>query len=184
MFKVPQWVKDVFFIKTEDLRRKSILANEIEPTIQNEKSNSRSSELSYSFTKLNSDSPIKNFKLINNSLTANHHSNHVSFLSPNKYEEFKDECIVANATMNKIIKFIKLTMRKLDEEKIKLRHLQEINIEWKELARKLENVFFVITFIAIVIMPVYLFGKFVLRDIRNEINISKCGCENSFVKNY
>ena len=180
MFKVPEWAKTLFFIKTEELRKISIFGL----MDQQDEKKRKSSEMNYSFTKLNLDSPIKSFKLINNHISnLNCNTNHnKALLNPERKHGLVDDnisCII----LNKITKFIRLTIRKLEEEKIKLKNIEEINIEWKELARKLENVFFVITFGAIIIMPVFLFGKFVIRDIKSEIS-SQCGCENSFVRNH
>ena len=89
-----------------------------------------------------------------------------------------------NATLHKIFKFLKMNSQRRDKEKLKLKNVEELIIEWKEVARKLENILFVLTMLTITITPIILFGNLFLRDVTlTNPSSLKCGCENSFVKN-
>lgn len=89
-----------------------------------------------------------------------------------------------NIILGRILKCVKINVRRQEEEKLKLKQTEELIIEWKEVSRKLENVFFFITLITIIIAPVILFGKLFLRDITKiEVKNSSCACDYSFIKN-
>jgi hypothetical protein len=82
----------------------------------------------------------------------------------------------------KILKILKIYFKKIDEENLRKNHIDEIIIEWKEIARRLEYVFLVLNSLTITIVPLILFGKYVIQDETNQ-NFNKCGCEYSFIKN-
>lgn len=83
---------------------------------------------------------------------------------------------------NKLIKLFKCSIRKLEEEKIMIKTIQEINIEWKEVARRLEYIFLVFSFVTIIVAPLVLFGKFYVRDFINKKTVNpSCSCAFSFV---
>jgi hypothetical protein len=51
-------------------------------------------------------------------------------------------------------------------------------IEWKELARKVENIFFIVTFLIIFILPTSLFNEYLFEDLSTDISLQKnCRCE-------
>lgn len=83
---------------------------------------------------------------------------------------------------SKLIKLLKCNFKKLDDDRVIIKNVQEIIIEWKEIARRLEYVFLAISFITIIIAPIILFGKFFVRDVLKKMPpITSCGCEHSFV---
>lgn len=83
---------------------------------------------------------------------------------------------------SKLVKLLKINFKKMDDERIKIKNIQEIIIEWKEIARRLEYVFLVISFLTIFSAPLVLFGKFFIRDfIKKKTLNTSCGCEHSFV---
>ncbi len=54
-----------------------------------------------------------------------------------------------------------------------------ILIEWKELSRKVENIFFVINLLAVVILPFVLFIEFWFQDLSVDDSLNKnCKCNS------
>jgi len=87
--------------------------------------------------------------------------------------------------LNNLTKFTKQTMESLNHEKIKNKNIEQIMQEWKQVASRLEKIFLFCIFITVVITPILLFGKFVIRDIHKDILMNKyCGCENSFLNSF
>jgi hypothetical protein len=87
--------------------------------------------------------------------------------------------------LNNLTKFTKQTMESLNHEKIKSKNIEQIMQEWKQVASRLEKIFLFCIFITVVITPILLFGKFVIRDIHKDILMNKyCGCENSFLNSF
>ena len=74
-----------------------------------------------------------------------------------------------------LLKIIKLNFKKIDDEQVRTKRINEIIIEWKEAARRIENIFFLISLLTIISAPIILFGKFYIRDITAKGN-SVCGC--------
>ena len=83
--------------------------------------------------------------------------------------------------MSKLTKLTVKSFKRIEDEKKILKNIEEITIEWKELARRLDYLFLVLSAITIVTVPLILFGKFVVRDISNNLIQSNCGCEHTFI---
>jgi hypothetical protein len=84
---------------------------------------------------------------------------------------------------NKLMKQLKSYLKKNDSENKIKKNLLQVTIEWKEVARRLEILFLILSFSTILIAPIFLFGKFFARDFINKKIINpNCGCEYSFVK--
>ena len=77
---------------------------------------------------------------------------------------------------------LKIYFKKIDQEKLRTKHIEEIIIEWKEIARRLEYVFLVLNFLTITIVPFVLFGNYFIQDVTRQ-KFGKCGCEYSFISN-
>ena len=85
--------------------------------------------------------------------------------------------------LRKLFKIIKFLSVKTEQDKLRYSYQENINVEWKELARRIERIFLVLSLFAIILTPILLFGKFFLRDfITYEHLKSPCGCEYSFIK--
>ena len=79
----------------------------------------------------------------------------------------------------KLLRIIKLNLMQSNEDLIKKKHLEKIIIEWKEAARRLELLFFIVALLTILIAPVALFGKFFFYDknLNKQFFFNKCGCD-------
>lgn len=104
-------------------------------------------------------------------------SHHQSIFSLKR--EANETTLKTDLKSQKLLKLLGKNYRKFDDEKTKLKIQQEIRIEWKELARKLDLIFLFISVIIIITSPVILFGKFVIRDIT--ARDGPCGCDRSFI---
>ena len=84
-----------------------------------------------------------------------------------------------NILLKKLVKQVKKKMRKINLENTQNKLKAEINMEWKEVARRLDQFFLVISLITIIIVPAYLFGEYAFRDFFEKIESqkAKCGCE-------
>jgi hypothetical protein len=86
--------------------------------------------------------------------------------------------------LRKLFKILKSISFKMQEEKIQYTDQEILSVEWKELARRVEQIFLIISFCAIISIPILLFGKFFKRDLITKEHLkSSCGCQQSFVKN-
>jgi len=86
--------------------------------------------------------------------------------------------------LRKLFKMIKLLVVKFEKDKLRETHQENINIEWKELARRIEFIFLAVSLFLIILTPIFLFGKFIQRDFITHEHLKKpCGCVDSFVTN-
>lgn len=167
MFKAPQWLKKLFFIESQKLI----------------KERSNSTLLNISNKNLNElrclKQPMYNFDGLNHSenggLSFYNISNNNSLSKKGSSQCNKQE---KDNQLHKLTKLLKQNFRKLDDERTKIKNIEEIAIEWKEIARRLDRLFLVLSFITIVTAPIILFGKFIIRDISPSKN---CGCDHSFI---
>lgn len=118
---------------------------------------------------------------INNHTTNTNHHNLINFINLPKKEA---DCTAKTHSkrdiqLQKLLKIVKQNYNKLDEERLKHKNVQDVMVEWRELARKLDLVFLVISSVIIVVSPVVLFGRFLVRDITKDS--SHCGCERPFI---
>lgn len=85
--------------------------------------------------------------------------------------------------LQKLLKIVKYLSVNIEKEKLKNTKQKILNIEWKELARRIDYFLLFFYLFVIVLNPILLFGKFFYRDfITNEHLKSPCGCRHSFVK--
>lgn len=75
-----------------------------------------------------------------------------------------------------LLRIVKNKFKSIEEDKMKASLHDEIIIEWKEAARRLEIIFFIASFIIIVLTPFLMFGKFFFRDIAIGNTEEKCAC--------
>ena len=173
MNQVPEWTKKLFLIKSDHLfkqRSHSVLVG--------------INKINMKYLKdMNLNDLASTFPSVICNNSGNYSINHnFSRKSYNNYSQSSNNN--QNVAMHRLFKLVKLAFTKMEEEKIKLKNVENISIEWKELARRLEYVFFLISTIAIVITPTILFGKFFMRDVITLSHINTpCGCEHSFVRN-
>ena len=86
--------------------------------------------------------------------------------------------------LRKLFKMVKLLVVKFEQDKLRETHQENINIEWKELARRIEFIFLAVSLFLIILTPILLFGKFIQRDFITQEHLKKpCGCVESFVTN-
>jgi len=78
--------------------------------------------------------------------------------------------------LERIFQIVSESFQLIQKDNYKLRKKKEILVEWKEVARRLDFVLFIIAFISITTTPIFLFGKFYFRD--ESINSSTCGCSS------
>ena len=52
----------------------------------------------------------------------------------------------------------------------------KVIFEWKEAARRVDNVLFMISFSIIIFAPTYLFGKYFIYDTPIKSDPNNCGC--------
>lgn len=87
-----------------------------------------------------------------------------------------------NGNFLKIIKILKKTSKLVELTLNKKKYMQEVYDDWKEVASRLDFVLFIIASLTVVLSPIYLFGKFFLRE-DSEIHAknNSCGCNLSLV---
>lgn len=78
--------------------------------------------------------------------------------------------------LERIFQIVSESFQLIQKDNYKLKKKKEILVEWKEVARRLDFVLFIIAFISITTTPIFLFGKFYFRD--ESINSSTCGCSS------
>ena len=96
-------------------------------------------------------------------------------LTSHKANQCTDNQLKLEKQIIALLKIIKLNFKKIDDEQVRTKRISEIIIEWKEAARRIENIFFLISLLTIISAPIILFGKFYIRDITAKGN-SVCGC--------
>lgn len=85
-----------------------------------------------------------------------------------------------NVQLHKILKILQHSFKKYEDERKKIKNIEAILVEWKEVARRLEYVFLIIAFLTITLTHVVLFGKYF---VENTKMANKCGCDHSFIQN-
>ncbi len=171
LHRVPKWALKLFLIESQKLRDERsnstlLQMNNIKPKLEIRTANRPS---------------LIDFKEYTNG--------YISSLAPSRSIQKQSKSPVYQANNNfdekkeiglsKLTKLIRKNFKKIEDEKKILKNIEEISIEWKELARRLDYLFLVLCGITIVTAPVILFGKFFIRDISK--NLSSCGCEHTFI---
>lgn len=187
---MPEWVKRVLFIRSENLikeRSESILIrlNKINTKYLKEINHIEKAPVIY-------DAKSSNHGLCNNNTISGQNkinidlSNLANVKKTFNLSNIKESRRTSkqHVSMHRMFKLIKYSLIKMEEEKIRLQNYKNTEIEWKEVARRIEYIFFTVTFLIIVSAPVWLFGKFFMRDVITKSYLdAPCGCEHSFVKN-
>ncbi len=82
-----------------------------------------------------------------------------------------------------LINILKLFSVKIERDEIQFFYQEIINIEWKELAKRIECILLCTSLCTIILIPILLFGKYFLRDFITFDHLkSPCGCDYSFVR--
>ena len=69
-------------------------------------------------------------------------------------------------------------MKRTRLKQLKKEALDLILIEWKELGRKVESIFFLINILAVFILPSVLFYKYLIQDLSVDFSLHKnCACD-------
>ena len=114
-----------------------------------------------------------------------HHNNHQN-LQVNELQQQQQQQqqhLVAKLksktkTNQKLLDLFKNNIKQAKELELKKQTLDLIIVEWKELTRKIECIFFIINFLAVIISPTFLFVKFLFRDLAADVSLqNKCSCE-------
>lgn len=77
----------------------------------------------------------------------------------------------------KMSRIMKLNLMFTNEQNKRAKQIENIRLEWKEAARRLENMFFIAALITIVIAPLVLFRKNIFSNDFGKVFENKCGCE-------
>ncbi len=79
---------------------------------------------------------------------------------------------------HKIFDLTKYDMKKSKEMKNQKKKLDLILVEWRELGRKIELIFFIINLLAVLILPTVLFIKYWFQDLSADHGLQeKCSCD-------
>jgi hypothetical protein len=110
-----------------------------------------------------------------------HHNNH-SNLQVNELQQQQQHLVAKlkskTKTNQKLLDLFKNNIKQTKELELKKQTLDLIIVEWKELTRKIECIFFIINFLAVIISPTFLFVKFLFRDLAADVSLqNKCSCE-------
>ncbi len=82
---------------------------------------------------------------------------------------------------HKIFDLTKYDMKKSKEMKNQKKKLDLILVEWRELGRKIELIFFIINLLAVLILPTVLFIKYWFQDLSADHSLQEnCSCDSIF----
>lgn len=81
--------------------------------------------------------------------------------------------------LEKIFEIVSESFQLIQKDNLKLKKKKEILIEWKEVARRLDIILFIIATISITTTPILLFAKFYFRSDSHFNKHHQCGCYNS-----
>jgi hypothetical protein len=169
--RVPNWALKLFRIKSEKLFRERSNSS-----ILNFKNKVLPNSL-YSLD-VNNKYHYRSHNIINqNALLISAYNNN----NNNNIPKSDDKQNKKDNQLHKLIKLLKNNFRKYDVEKIKLKNIEELQLEWKELARRLDYVLLIIAFLSIVSAPAVLFNKYFIRVIEPLKDRIFCSCEHSFI---
>ena len=120
-----------------------------------------------------------NHENLNSIKIINEKSN--SYVDDNILIKLKDENKKKKSrTTHKILELIKNDLKRTKEIEM-MKHVTDlILIEWKELGRKVENIFFYINFLIVFILPTVLFYKYLFQDLSADESLQKhCKCDKN-----
>jgi hypothetical protein len=77
----------------------------------------------------------------------------------------------------KLLDLLNNDLKRSKEKELKRQKLELILIEWKELSKKVENIFLIFNFLSVIILPQILFFKYLFRDLSADISLQEnCSC--------
>jgi hypothetical protein len=123
-----------------------------------------------SFNKFRREIILNNNRLVSSEL-YNEYENEFKILKSKKVTSQEKQILV-------LLKLIKINFNKIENDKLKTALKQEIIIEWKEAAKRLEFIFFIISLITILSAPFLLFGRFYFLDFLNTNLNDTLTCDN------
>lgn len=83
---------------------------------------------------------------------------------------------VNHENLERMLRLIKKTVKLIDRNNTRLRNNQHIHDEWKEVASKLDFIFFIIASVFVILAPIILFGKLYFKNEVIDHSLSKDGC--------
>lgn len=157
--KVPNWLRKVLFIKP-----KKNSSYEIKMNVANKEI--------YSFTTLK--------RSVSYGLKENNNNNNNQVSTETTiYKKLNCSCLnKLERHLIAIYKLLNSNFKKLENEKIQTEQDNEMQNDWLQVTKRVESIFFVVSFLIIVVTPVYLFGKYFLRYyFSNNAELTGiCGC--------
>ena len=122
------------------------------------------------------------FKINNETLLTKINNEKPNFFHEFDSSKLKDENIkqekLKRSRTYKIFVLLRNDLQRKKAIETKTHLFDLILIEWKELARKVENIFFIVTFLIIFILPTSLFNEYLFEDLSTDISLQKnCRCE-------
>jgi hypothetical protein len=116
---------------------------------------------------------LNNLKSIENNFTAS-----FKVVNNNEQDEKQENHRKSKKTTHKLLELIKNDMKRTRLKQLKKEALDLILIEWKELGRKVESIFFLINILAVFILPSVLFYKYLIQDLSVDFSLHKnCACD-------
>ena len=82
--------------------------------------------------------------------------------------------VLTETNMDKILKIMKIYIHKLDRNSTKSKRAEKIAIEWKEAARRIDLICFVLVTTTVTVLPIYLFGKFMTNEYTIVNRVCSC----------
>jgi hypothetical protein len=90
---------------------------------------------------------------------------------------------IRKRSIYKLLELIKYDLRKKKEAEQKRQELDLILVEWKELGRKIEWLFFIINLFAVVTLPTVLFINYLFQDLSADHSLQEsCSCDSTYPK--
>lgn len=168
MSSVPRWVKRVLFIKSKTIESNTLTHNNTNLRLNELKLNNYLNN----FNHMNSTNMTKNNMISNSSISTT--SNNL--LAPKQLNKLNENRNPTN--LDKILKIMKVYIHKLDKNSLKSKYAENVSIEWKEVARRIDMILCLLVTITVTALPIYLFGKFIRNDhITSTFNSNRgCGC--------
>ena len=101
--------------------------------------------------------------------------NDYNFINKKMKIHTNDMTDLLNESMLALIKLVKNVNKHLKKEKNSSKSILINNIEWKEAARRIDNLLFLISFSIVFITPVYLFSDYFSSEYKTIFG-KKCSC--------
>jgi hypothetical protein len=152
--RVPKWIKFLLLIKSNS---------------DNINKNLKTKPFENGFVQ---DSPIaKNNKV--NLIVSNEENGklvEIKKISPSESLNNMPKLNNKEESIRKMCKIIRNCSKMIEKERAHLKHDEKIFIEWKEVARRLDRILFVISVAIVEITPLYLFGRKFKYNFKNVLH--------------